>query len=285
MLYRNFSDQASLDAEYNPLSTAGDAGDIVKRWEERSAHARKHLNTHLGVRFGPTADEYMDIFPSDKPSGGLHLFIHGGYWRRFTAREFSFVAPTLVESGVSVAVMNYALCPEVTVGEIVRQTRSAIYWLKENESKYGIDARHLTISGHSAGGHLLAMALNSDWESTYNLDHDVIAGACAISGIYDLSPLPYSYLQPQIQLTWADVKYLSPIQHIPDRAPPLTVVVGGHETSEFIRQSRDFFTAWQTKGLTGNWLNIEDAHHFNILDGFEDSRSILFQAIFNIATL
>ena len=166
MLYRNFPDQESLDAEYNPLSTAGDAADIVKRWEERSAHARKHLHSHLGVRFGPTADEYMDIFPSDKPNGSLHLFIHGGYWRRFTAREFSFVAPTLVESGVSVAVMNYALCPEVTVGEIVRQTRSAIYWLKENGSKYGIDARHLTISGHSAGGHLLAMALNSDWTKT-----------------------------------------------------------------------------------------------------------------------
>ena len=284
MLYRNFADQDSIDAQYNPLLTATDAADIVKRWEHSSARARKHLTSHLGLRFGPTVDEYLDIFPSKKPDASLHLFIHGGYWRRFTAREFSFVAPALVEAGVSVAVMNYTLCPEATVGEIVRQTRSAIFWLKENDSNYDVDATHLTISGHSAGGHLLAMALSTDWQKTYGMNQDVIAGACAISGIYDLRPLPYSYLQPKIQLSWADVEHLSPIRHIPDKAPALTVVAGGKETTEFIRQSRDFLSAWQDKGLRGNWLNVSDAHHFNILDGFEDSGSSLFKTIVEIAT-
>ena len=180
--------------------------------------------------------------------------------------------------------MNYTLCPEATVGEIVRQTRSAIFWLKENDSNYDVDATHLTISGHSAGGHLLAMALSTDWQKTYGLNQDVIAGACAISGIYDLRPLPYSYLQPKIQLSWADVEHLSPIRHIPEKAPALTVVAGGKETTEFIRQSRDFLSAWQDKGLRGNWLNVSDAHHFNILDGFEDSGSSLFKTIVEIAT-
>lgn len=80
-----------------------------------------------------------------------------------------------MKAGVGVAVMNYTLCPKVTVGEIVRQTRSAIFWLKENSSDYDVDATHLTISGHSAGGHLVAMALATDWQKSYGLNQDVIA--------------------------------------------------------------------------------------------------------------
>jgi len=283
MLYRNFTDQASIDAEYNPLLKVTEAADIVKRWQQNSAHARSVLTSRLGLRFGPTVEEYLDIFPSGKPGAGLHLFLHGGYWRRFSARDFSFIAPTLVDAGISVGIMNYALCPGVTLSEIVRQTRSAIFWLKENGRSHGVDATSLTVSGHSAGAHLLTMALSTDWGKTFGLKQEVITGACAISGIYDLAPLLYSYLQPQIQLSWGDVAHLSPIRHIPDKGPALTVVSGGKESNEFIRQSQEFLSAWRQHGLKGDWLNLSKANHFNILDGFEDPGSVLFKTITNIA--
>ena len=282
-LYRNFTDQASIDAEYNPLLRIPETSDIVNRWEKKSAQARSALTSHLGLRFGPTVEEYLDIFPSKKSGAGLHLFIHGGYWRRFSARDFSFIAPALVDAGISVAIMNYALCPDVTLNEIVRQTRSAIFWLKENGRNHEVDPSSLTISGHSAGAHLLTMALSTDWEKRFGLKQDVIAGACAISGIYDLTPLLYSYLQPQIQLTWADVEHLSPIRHIPDKAPVLTVVSGGKESAEFIRQSQTFLSVWRERKLKGNWLNLSDSNHFDILDGFEDPGSALFKIIIDIA--
>ena len=282
-LYRNFTDQASIDAEYNPLLRVTEAAGIVSRWQQNSAQARSDLTSHLGIRYGPTIEEYLDVFPSGKPGAGLHLFLHGGYWRRFSARDFSFIAPALVKAGVSVAIMNYALCPEVTLNEIVRQTRSAIFWLKENGSNYDVDSTSLTISGHSAGAHLLTMALSTNWEKSFGLKQEVITGACAISGIYDLTPLLYSYLQPQIQLSWADVEHLSPIRHIPDKGPALTVVSGGKESSEFSRQSEDFLSAWHEHRLKGDWLKLSDANHFDILDGFEDPGSILFKTIFDIA--
>ena len=282
MLYREFSDQESIDQQYNPLSTASDAGDIITRWEQKSTLARKVLKGHLGLRFGPTVSEFLDIFPSGNTKAPLHLFIHGGYWRRFTARDFSFVAPELVEAGINVAVMNYALCPSVTVREIVRQTRSAIFWLMENAAKYGSDPAALSISGHSAGGHLLAMALSTEWPRDYGIPQGFISGACSISGIFDLAPLPYSYLQPKLQLSGNDVQHLSPIRHIPNQAPDLTVMVGDEETDEFVRQSRDFLMTWKEKGLVGNWELIPGAHHFNILDGFEDNTSRLFKTVLNI---
>ena len=146
MLYREFSDQETIDQQNNPLSTASDSGDIITKREQKSTLARKVLKGHLGLRFGPTVSEFLDIFPSGNTKSPLHLFIHGGYWRRFTARDFSFVAPELVEAGISVAVMNYALCPSVTVQEIVRQTRSAIFWLMENAAKYGLAKKMLVSS-------------------------------------------------------------------------------------------------------------------------------------------
>ncbi|SVC81554.1 uncharacterized protein METZ01_LOCUS334408, partial [marine metagenome] len=154
---------------------------------------------------------------------------------------------------------------------------------KENGRSHGVDATSLTISGHSAGAHLLTMALSTDWEETFGLKQEVITGACAISGIYDLTPLLYSYLQPQIQLSWGDVAHLSPIRHIPDKGPALTVVSGGKESNEFIRQSQEFLSAWRQHGLKGDWLNLSKANHFNILDGFEDPGSVLFKTITNIA--
>ena len=283
MLYRNFSDQESIDQEYNPVLGMKDAGEIVDRWEQWSIEARRDLKGHIGLRFGPTVSEYLDIFPSGNSKSPLHLFIHGGYWRRFSARDFSFIAPKLVESGFTVAVLNYSLCPSVTLGEIVRQTRSAIFWLIENGSNYGADSSTLTISGHSAGAHLTCMALSTKWQEEYGLSQECIRGACAISGIFDLAPLPYSYLQPKLQLSWNDVNILSPIYHIPDQGPELTVAVGAEETSEFVRQSKCFLSAWKAKGLTGHWKLINQAHHFNILDGFEDAESPLFQTIVNLA--
>ena len=53
-LYRNFTDQASIDAEYNPLLKVPETADIVSRWQKNSAQARSALTSHLGLRFGPT---------------------------------------------------------------------------------------------------------------------------------------------------------------------------------------------------------------------------------------
>ncbi|MDP6351305.1 MAG: alpha/beta hydrolase [Alphaproteobacteria bacterium] len=279
MLYRDFADQDSIDAEYDPARGTSEVADIIARWQDDSARVRADLACELGVRFGPTKAEYMDIFPAARARAPVHLFIHGGYWRRFSAREFSFVARALVAAGTTVAISNYALCPDVTIDEIVRQTRAAIAWLYGNISDFRGDHGMITISGHSAGGHLVAMALATDWPGEYGLPADLVKGACAISGLYDLAPFPYSYLQPRLQLTWDQVGRNSPIRLIPEQGPALTVAVGGAETAEFQRQSRDYLAAWQANGLAGTSLVPDGANHFTMLDGFADPDSALGRAI------
>jgi arylformamidase len=285
MLYRDFATVEDIDAEYNLQPHVPESADITDRWTRESAVARDALDCALGMRYGPTTDEYVDIFPAtgvDDAPAPVHVFIHGGYWRRFTAREFSFAAPKLVETGTTVVVVNYSLCPKVSIDEIVRQARSALAWTHDHIADHGGDPARITVSGHSAGGHLTAMLMATDWTGDYGRPLDIIKGACPISGIYDLAPMPYTFIQPSVQLNGDSIRRLSPIGFIPAAAPKISIAVGGAETNEFVRQSRDYHEAWCTGGLDADLLVIENRHHFDILDGFQDTESALFHTIMSL---
>jgi arylformamidase len=239
------------------------------------------MEPRLGVPFGPTLAEHLDLYPA--PNGRrdapVLIYLHGGYWRRFGSKEFGFVAHGPASRGVATAVVNYALCPHVTIDEIVRQTRAALVWTYRNAESFGGDPERLHVAGHSAGGHLTAMLLATDWEGDYGLPEDVIKGACAISGLFDLAPFPYTFLQPKLQLTWGQVLRNSPILNLPDVAPPLLITYGGDETPELRRQSDEFFAAWKAKGLPGDLLPLPGKNHYDVIDGFLEAESPLCSAI------
>jgi arylformamidase len=282
-LYREFATQEAIDAVYNPSATAADAEATLRGWDARSAAAVAELDCRLDVRFGPTREEHCDVFPAGD-GAPLHLFVHGGYWRRFSARDHAFVARPLVAAGITTVVVNYALCPAVSLDEIVRQTRAAIAWAFAHGGRaFGADPGRLTISGHSAGAHLVAMALATDWPGAYGLPADLVKGAVAVSGLYDLGFLPWSYVQPKVQATWDQVARLSPQARLPRSAPPLLVAVGERETSEFRRQSRDFHAAWTAAGLPGSFLEPAGKDHFTVLEELERPGSELHDALVRVA--
>lgn len=279
MLYQEFSTQEELDAQYNMANSVSDYQSYVDFYTEQSKETRERLNCLCDVSFGPTIAEHLDIFPADQPDAPVLLFIHGGYWHSLSSKEFSFVAEGPVSSGVTTVVLNYALCPDVTITEIVRQSRAAVVWLYQNAEEFSSDSSQIYVAGHSAGGHLTAMVVATDWKGTYGLSEDVIQGGCSISGLFDLEPFPYTYLQPQLQLTWGQVRHNSPIRHIPDSAPPLLITYGDEETSEIRRQSDDFLAAWKENQLDGDFLPQPGTDHFSAIDGFLDADSPLCSAI------
>ncbi len=264
-LYREFTDQASLDAEYDPTRNVPEAATMMAEWSVRSQRTLDRLESRLGVRYGPTIEEYLDIFLAES-GAPVHIFLHGGYWRRFAARDFAWVAEPLVARGVSAIVVNYALCPTVSLSEIVRQTRAAIAWCHTHVEEIGGDPTRITLSGHSAGGHLVGMALATDWAGDYGLSTAPVRAALAVSGLFDLRPFPYTYLQPALQLTTREVLALSPIDLEPRVTGPLTVAVGGAETAEFRRQSRELAASWGRHLRHCAYEEIAGANHFTALD-------------------
>jgi arylformamidase len=227
--------------------------------------------------YGPTRAETLDIFPAPQPNAPVFIFIHGGYWRAFSSKDFSGVALGLHACGFTTVVVNYALCPTVTIDEIVRQCRSACSWVLRHIADYGGDADRVCVGGHSAGGQLTAMCLQTDWEADYGLPQDPFRAAITVSGVFDLAPLRYSYLQPMIQIDAGVVQRNSPALMVRPCSTPLLVTWGGDESSEFARQSQDYLAAWHTAGNRGEALLQPGANHFSAIHGFESASSLLCQ--------
>jgi arylformamidase len=251
-----------LDEQYDIEAAVPDFSAYALRFVRDSARARAELTCHLDVPYGPTLDERLDVFPGE-PGGPVVVFIHGGYWKSLTSAEFSFAARGPVARGATVVIPTYALCPQVTIDEIVRQHRAAVAWTYRHAADYGADPERLVVVGHSAGGHGVAMLLGTPWAGDYGLPQDVVRAGCAISGLFDLRPLPYTFVQPDLQLTADQVLRNSPILNLPQSAPPLLVTNGGRQTSEFERQSVDFIAAWQAAGLPGEYWARPELNHFD----------------------
>lgn len=272
-LYRNFADQEALDEEYDLLRTAPNFfTDYLEKWVIEGEKIRGELDCKLDVPYGHTKAEAIDIFHGEyqgelKP---IFLFIHGGYWFFLTRKEFSTTAAGLTSLGYPVGVVDYAHAPKVSMGEIVRQIRSSIAWLWHNAESFGGDRNRIVLGGHSAGAHLAMMAMQTDWEEDYGIPDDVIKCAVLLSGLFDLAPFRYNFLQPKLQLTADDVQKYSPHYNIKPSKAKILISAGGGETAELQRQSRDFFDAWTQAGNEGEWIDMSHKNHFDIVDGYID---------------
>ena len=117
----NTLDKAVLSKLYNNRELVPEHPQYFARWAESSARARGTMTCHLDLRYGDMPGETIDLFPARKGDGSCMMFIHGGYWRSLDKKDFSFLAPACVDGGISLAVVNYDLCPKVAMDEIVRQ--------------------------------------------------------------------------------------------------------------------------------------------------------------------
>lgn len=280
VVYGNY-EQSALDAQYDMRAAIPAFADFVVRWNEWSAEARRALPCTLDVVYGASDAEKLDIFhaPGDAP-GPVQIFFHGGYWRAMDKSAYDYVARAFSPRGAVTIVPNYALCPTVDIDEIVRQCRAAIAWAWRNVARYGGDPARIHISGHSAGGHIVAMALKTDWEA-FGVEADSpVAGVTAISGLYDLAPLRLSFLNEDLRMTLEQAARNSPLElGMPAAATPMILTVGADESDEFRRQTQTYVEAWRSAGHLCQHLEAEGRHHYTVLDAFEDASHPLGAAV------
>ena len=275
---------ALLAKEYNNRELVPDHARYFARWQEDSARARSRMACALDVRYGEQPGETLDFFPAGKGDGRCMMFIHGGYWRSLGKSDFSYLAPAFVDAGVSLAVVNYDLCPKVTMEEIVRQMLRASRWLWRHAEEHGVDRDRLYVSGHSAGGHLTAMLMCALWPSfDPALPRDLWKGGLAISGLYDLRPLlSVDFLQQDLRLDEAAALRLSPAFLPPATRAPVMTCVGGGESSEFRRQNGLLRERWST--FAGD-VAMPGKNHFSVIDALAEPASPLFAAALRLMNL
>ena len=281
MLYRNFATQQEIDDQYDVERSVDDPKPYFELFVGDSAKARSELECLLDVPFGPTVEETVDIFPARDADAPILVFIHGGYWRRLSSKEFSLVARGLVAHGITVAITNYALCPKVTLSEITRQSRAAVAWLARADYSFAGSRERIFVSGHSAGGQQVGRLLSTQWEADYGLPADIIKGGFATSGLFDLNPLRYSFLQAMVQIDQQTIQRESPLFNLPAHAPPMHASVGGAESDEFRRQSASYVDAWQAAGLVGAYSEQPGRNHFTAITDFAEADSPLCKQVAN----
>lgn len=270
------SDKDFYSREYNNRVLFPDHPEVLSRWADRSARTRSSMICYLDRQYGASPGETLDIFPARKGDGTCMMFIHGGFWRALDKQDFSFLAPALVDAGISLVVVNYDLCPKVSVEEIVRQMLRASGWLWKHSEDYGMDQDRLYVAGHSAGGHLAAMMMAALWP-VYDKDlpRDLYKGGLAISGVYDLRPLvQVDWLNVDLGLDEAAALKVSPAFLPPATRAPLVTAVGGLESSEFKRQNALLAARW--KSAVAADIPMPGMNHFTVVDALCNQSSALF---------
>lgn len=278
-IFRGY-DREALDREYNNRAKVPGAAESLARYARASAAARRELSGRLDVRYGPAPGETLDVFPAPGPGPApVHVFVHGGYWKALDKSDFSYVARAFRPAGAATVVINYALIPSVDMDELVRQCRAAVAWVHGNAAAFGGDPGRLFVSGHSAGGHLTAMLMATDWGAFAGLPADALKAGCGISGLYDLEPIRLCYLNDDLKLTPEQARRNSPVHAVPARSGPLLLAVGALEGPEYHRQTEELASAWQRRGLACAVLDMAGQDHFSIAAQLEDPASELSRAL------
>jgi len=265
-------------AEYNNRARVPDHPAIMAGWaRDASAYRDAVGRRRESLRYGETERQVIDLFPPENAAGDATVvFIHGGYWQSFERSSFSHLARGLNLRGIAVAIPGYDLCPLVGVGDIIDEMRRACRQLAERGP--------LLVSGHSAGGHLAACMLATDWRAL-GAPPDLVRAAYAISGLFDLRPLLSTPINDALHLTESAADRLSPLSWRPPAGRLIDAVVGGDESAEYLRQSRTLAERWDEAGATTRYEAVPGANHFTVIAPLADPDSAMTRRLAELARI
>jgi arylformamidase len=271
------------EVEYNNRARVPEHPQIFERWQREGAayrdEAGKDGRAEIGLKYGPSPRQTIDLFkPRGNDAGLLALFVHGGYWRSLEPSSFSQMARGMNAHGITVAVNGYDLCPQVSIGQIVEQTQAACLHLWKRLGK------RIMVSGHSAGGHLAACMVATDWTKLDNsAPADLVPAGYAISGLFDLTVLLHLATNADFKLTEAEARRISPLFWPVARGRALDAAVGGQESAEFLRQSKTVADTWRAKGAETRYDAISGMNHFTVCDPMTDPGSAMTKRLVELA--
>jgi arylformamidase len=293
-----------LEAEYNNRQRVPEHVDIQARWSRASNELRSssHVVAELDKPYGSKPRQRFDLYrPApgavsapegasngapgavSAPEGGskkppLVVYIHGGYWQRGDRKDSAFVARELAKRGIATALAGYTLAPEASVMDIVGELRQCL------KAVWEATRQHPLVVGHSAGGHLTAAMVATDWSKVAGVPADLVRAGYAISGVFEVEPLVATSINGALKLDAASAKAASPILWpAPPRSRTLVAAVGGDESQEFIRQSLAVTAAWGRAGVKAECTIVPGANHFTVVEHLANPESAMLARVVALA--
>lgn len=265
-----------LDWQYDHTRRFPDTSEFARERAAMTADVRRTIAARLGTRFGPGAEELLDIYPAARSLAPAALFVHGGAWQRGSKDDYGFPAASFVRRGVTWIAVEFGRAPGCSLDVMVRQIRDAVAWTYRNALEIGVDPQRLHVLGHSSGAHLAAMVHCTDWMALYGLPSDLVKGGACMSGIYDLEPVALTYRNKYLKLDAGAVRRNSPLHNIrADYMPSLVIGCGEDDTEEFHRQWRVYAQALRAQGHVAHDIELPGRHHFAVSKAFNEQGPLL----------
>lgn len=216
-------------------------------------------NLTRDVVFDPALQTRLDVF--SPPTGTEHpvlLFVHGGAWRSYHKELFSPVAMTMLPEDLVVVIPDYSLYPSAGYEQMAHEVAAAINWTLENIEQYGGDPRRVVVAGHSAGAHLMGLAvMDPRFLAAYGRTGTELCGLVGLSGVYDVQA-EYDFWRakgsnPRI-ITGVmggidNFRQASPLSHVRAGLPPFLLIHGDQDESVPVGIAADFYAALQASGV------------------------------------
>lgn len=260
---------AELEAHYTPRLAAPGYERTLARLAELSAEVRARFRCALDLPYGPHPLQRLDLVLPERPTGAVHVFLHGGYWRAMDKADHTAVALPMLRAGAIVALPNYRLCPAARIGEVVADGIAGTAAAVREAAARGGDPARVTLSGHSAGAHLAAFALAEDW-TRRGLPADLAKGALLASGILDPAPVPRLAVNAEIGMTEEEARRWNAVAAAPRGTPDVLLAVGALEPAGWKDQS----AMWR-RAHGGRWLEVPGADHFTLALDMADPAGVL----------
>lgn len=261
-----------------------DFDSIAAEFAERSRKLSETAEVLTDIPYGSRGREVLDVIlpPRLKAGAPLHVFVHGGYWRSGEKENYRLVAAPVLAAGGVAAIVEYDLMPGQRLEVLVDQVRQSVLWLEKHAGDFGADPRRLTVSGHSAGAHLASFLAATGPEETASPPLPSIGGLLLVSGIYDLSGIPDSFLRNEAKMTSAEAAAWSPLTSSQLPGPQRIIAFGAEETPPFHKQAAALNAQLQAQDSASELLPVPNLNHMSVVLDLADPAGQLGSRVANM---
>lgn len=250
---------------------------LMAEIEARSRRLAGEARMRRDLPYGPGPRQRLDLVfpPGDPVDAPIHVFVHGGYWRSGSKDAHTLVAGPVLAAGGIAAIVGYELMPGTRLDAIVGQVRAAVRHVAAIAPELGADPTRLSVSGHSAGAHLAALLAARAPGDREAPDLPEPRALLLVSGIYDLSDIPGSFLKDEARMRVDEAADWSPAtaRHAPG---PLRIITrGGRETAPFQDQAEALAADLRAGGHAIELRREAERNHLDIVLDLADPEAPL----------
>lgn len=261
------------ESQYNLREAFPSYPQTREAWVAASTELMRSAAPQVDLAYGEGPLQKLDYYAAE-PGGPLLVFVHGGYWQGGDKADVGFIAGPYLKAGINVAVVNYSLAPQARIEDMVAEVQRSLVWLNAQASRLGFDAQRVSLMGHSAGGHLIAMMV-AQTDKPAPAGMPGIVNLFPVSGVFDLPPLLPSSVNTALGLDQARAEALSPVAWPSAQATHIHTFIGAGETHQFHLQSSALAAAWRV----AQHDSVPDTDHFTVLSVLGDETSQYAQAV------